>query len=114
MVGTFSHIMLTERTLIQLKFGPTIHCSKWYEDRVYTCTITLLELLYRYSFTQRMATYLDQDIKRCLTDIVNDKCNCSFQTSHIDKGEFSCRTIKDGDVIYRFLHLTKTNILQYM
>ena len=50
-----------------------------------------------------MATYLDQDIKRRMTDIINEKCNnCNFQTSQIDKGEFSCRTIKDGDVIYRF------------
>ena len=24
----------TDMTLIQLKFGPVVHCSKWYEDRV--------------------------------------------------------------------------------
>ena len=27
-------IFLADRTLIQLKFGPMVHCSKWYEDKV--------------------------------------------------------------------------------
>ena len=31
-------ILFTDRTLIQLKFGPVVHCSKWYEDKVNTHT----------------------------------------------------------------------------
>ena len=31
-------IQYIDRTLIQLKFGPVVHCSKWYEDKVNTHT----------------------------------------------------------------------------
>ena len=32
------YIYYTDRTLIQLRFGPVVHCSKWYEDKVNTHT----------------------------------------------------------------------------
>ena len=32
------YIYYTDKTLIQLRFGPVVHCSKWYEDKVNTHT----------------------------------------------------------------------------
>ena len=35
-------VNLTDRTIIQLRFGPMVHCSKWYEDRVCIDTIIII------------------------------------------------------------------------
>ena len=39
-------------------------------------------------------------IKEALTQAINKRCNCGFQKSAIDDGEFSCQTMI-GHVVYR-------------
>ena len=48
-----------------------------------------------------MARHLELDIKQTLADLINKNCSCDFQFSQIDEGEFSCRAIEEGSVIYR-------------
>ena len=54
-----------------------------------------------YFSSQRIAQHLERDIKETLTSIINKNCSCGFQTSQIDEGEFSCRTLQDM-VMYRY------------
>ena len=38
-------VNFTDRTIIQLRFGPMVHCSKWYEDKVLLlCVIIMIHL----------------------------------------------------------------------
>ena len=87
-------------TLFQLKFGPVVHCSKWYEDRVKNYDSDY-QSSYFCLFYQHMSRYLEQNIKTSLTNLINKNCSCNFQTSQIDLGEYSCRSIEAGHVIYR-------------
>ena len=48
-----------------------------------------------------MSRHLELDIKRTLTNLINKNCSCNFQISEIDLGEFSCRSMEDGYVLYR-------------
>ena len=102
-------VNLTDRTIIQLRFGPMVHCSKWYEDEV--CTVIYARVAYRtlnfesvYFSTlssQSIAENLEQDIKKTLSSVINENCSCDFRQSHISHGEFSCQTQQDNHVIYR-------------
>ena len=102
---------LADRTIIQLRFGPMVHCSKWYEDKVCThvayliltplCINTIIMLCLSLLCIQRIARYLERDIKRTLARYVNQNCSCGFQLAQITRGEFSCRKQQDGYVIYR-------------
>ena len=49
---------------------------------------------------QNIAKHLEQDIKQTLAGIVDKSCDCGFQASMIDKGEFSCQTFTSS-VTYR-------------
>ena len=61
-----------------------------------------------YFSSQRMALHLEGDIKETLASIINKNCSCGFQTSQIDEGEFSCRTLQDM-VMYRYTHNGERN-----
>ncbi|CAI8023925.1 hypothetical protein GBAR_LOCUS13950 [Geodia barretti] len=80
-VGEYQ-LSVLNMTFIQLKFGPVPHCSTWYEDK-------------------HMSRHLELDVKQTLTNLINKNCSCDFKISEIDLGEFSCRSIEKGYVLYR-------------
>ena len=49
-----------------------------------------------------MSHFLEGNIKQALTNVINQDCSCGYQESQIDQGEFSCRTLHDGHVMYRY------------
>ena len=60
-----------------------------------------------------MADHLERDLKQALVTVVNKHCNCGFQTLQIEEGEFSCRNVVDGHVVYRYftpLYMLRTNL----
>ena len=48
-----------------------------------------------------MANHLEHNIKHALTSVMESQCDGGFQSSQIDDGEFSCRNLTDGDVMFR-------------
>ena len=102
------------QALFQLKFGPVVRCSRWYEEKVNL----LLQILLYYqgpTFFQGISTVLERDIKTAIVNAINSHCQCGFQQSSIDLGEFSCQSTT-STVIYRLfktscapMHLYYTN-----
>ena len=49
-------VNLTDRTIVQLRFGPMVHCSKWYEDKVCSDNVNCLSIYRHNNDTDTMYT----------------------------------------------------------
>ena len=60
--------------------------------------------MYRISLSlqiQDIAEVLEKNLQDTLVKVINEACNCSFQLSQLDEGEFSCRNSHNSHVTYR-------------